>query len=440
VLERDSIRAAALLSMLRALGIKNVTTQPSLDNVRTQIEECDVDILLAEIRPDSSEGLRLPCLLKALQNSGVSLISPRILWMVAPEQTKTFNELKANDSPITTIKNEPEIAFNGISIKALDAHAQLARNSGFAATTLYSFSASAVSKALHALLAIPVLNTMAVSVKNHAPSEEDVISALATGDGLRVVFQPQHNLRTGKIIGAEALVRWHHERFGNISPADLIPLVNKLNLHLLLFSFVKAKVIETLCTLKLQNIEIPISVNASVDTVCTAGFSDRLASQMKRANLPNHLLKVELTEEVPVADELCLSAALNALSARGFRLSLDDFGAGSATLRQVSRMPFDEVKIDASLIHGMDRSPPARRIVAATLALARRLNMAVVAEGIESESCKILLRRIGCENGQGFALSRPMEEEEFLNKISEDNGLAKLPSSNAPGLDAVRYA
>nr|WP_257627024.1 EAL domain-containing protein [Pseudomonas sp. Xaverov 259] len=279
---------------------------------------------------------------------------------------------------------------------------------------------ASLSSTLLALLATARKTDRPVPATTDVPTEDDVIAALATGEGLRVVFQPQYDLRSMKVVGAEALIRWRHPEHGDISPAVLIPLVNKLGLHLLLFSFVNAKVLEMLLTLKGRQLNVPISVNASVDTLCTLGFADRLAERMTRARIPSHLLKIELTEDIPVMDELTLSAALNALKARGFGVSLDDFGSGSATLRQIARMPFDEVKIDGALIRDLDSKSPARRIVASTLALARRLNMTVVAEGIETESCRVLLRRLGCQNGQGYVLSRPMEADELLARLDRN--------------------
>ncbi|MGE8143980.1 EAL domain-containing protein [Pseudomonas frederiksbergensis] len=405
VLEPDPSRVTSILAMLKLMLIDKVSIAASLQEISATICERKIDVIISEIRPDSSEGLMLPSLLKMGQESNHLSVPPRILWLA--EKTYQFMGV--------------ESGHKRISIKALHAHMQLARAAGLAAMTVYSPNAQTVSEALCGLLSMPTTIFNRISAGNNTPSEEDVVSALATGDGLRVVFQPQHDLRSGKIIGAEALVRWRHEKLGDIPPATLIPLVNKLGLHLLLFSFVKAKVLDTLRTLQARQLDIPISVNASVDTVCTAGFSERLDDRMQRADLPNYLLKIELTEDIPVVDELSLSAALNALRARGFSISLDDFGAGSASLRQLSRLPFDEVKIDGSLIRGMVHNPSARRIVATTLALVHRLSMSVVAEGIETESCRVLLRRLGCVNGQGFALSRPMEEADFLKKVGDQN-------------------
>ncbi|QQD56473.1 EAL domain-containing protein [Pseudomonas fluorescens BBc6R8] len=429
VVESDIPRAARLLSILRSLGIHHLSVVSGLQDLSLQLSQTQVDVLVTEIRATSNDGLMLPSALKQHYGSACSLQAPRILWLADAEPLLPFTALAEHHAGATSVRGQ------GISIKALDAHAQLACAAGFVATTLYSFSAKAMSDALHGLFAMSKIAHRPLPARNDVPSEDDVIIALATGEGLRVVFQPQHDLRTGEIVAAEALVRWRHPEHGDISPVVLIPLVNKLGLHLLLFSFVKARVLEVLCSLQSMRLEIPISVNASVDTLCTTGFSARLADRMMRAGLPNHLLKIELTEDIPVMDELCLSAAINALKVRGFGVSLDDFGSGSATLRQIASMPFDEVKIDGALIRDLDNKSTARRVIATTLALARRLNMTVVAEGIETDSCRILLRRLGCTNGQGFVLSRPMEVQDFLSRLTmEKHASARLlPLSPAPG-------
>lgn len=438
VVESDIPRAARLLSILRSLGIHQLSVVSGLQDLSLQLSQNQVDVLVTEIRPASNDGLMLPSALKMHYGSACSLQSPRILWLAEAEGLLPFTELAEQDTAPTSRRTPPPTRGEGISVKALDAHAQLACAAGFIATTLYSFNAKAVCDALRALFAMPKIANRPLHARNDVPSEDDVIIALATGEGLRVVFQPQHDLRTGEIVAAEALVRWRHPEHGDISPVVLIPMVNKLGLHLLLFSFVKARVLEVLCSLQGMHLQIPISVNASVDTLCTAGFSARLADRMMRSGLPNHLLKIELTEDIPVTDELCLSAALNALKARGFGVSLDDFGSGSATLRQIARMPFDEVKIDGALIRDLDTKSTARRVIATTLALARRLNMTVVAEGIETESCRILLRRLGCTNGQGFVLSRPMEVSDFLSRLTAVKQSSAPPLPLSPGSGAVR--
>jgi len=248
------------------------------------------------------------------------------------------------------------------------------------------------------------------------PCDADVLHAIHTGEGLRVVYQPQYDLRSRRVVSAEALIRWQHASYGDVTPSVLIPIVNRLGLHLPLFDRVVKEVIEVLHLLRSQGAEVPVAVNASIDTVCEPGMADLLAAKMRNAGLPTRLLKVEVTEDLPVLDELCLSGCLNTLRAKGFPLSLDDFGAGSATFNVLFKMPFDEIKIDGAFIRDMETNSHSHAIVVTLISLAQRLNLKLVAEGIENESVLAALLGIGCRIGQGYALARPMEREQFLQR------------------------
>ena len=248
------------------------------------------------------------------------------------------------------------------------------------------------------------------------PCDTDVVHAIHTGEGLRVVYQPQYDLLSRRVVSAEALLRWHHPSYGEVPPSVLIPMVNRLGLHLPLFDWVVKEVIEVLHELRRQGADVPVAVNASIDTVCEPGMADLLAAKMWDACLPTRLLKVEVTEDLPVLDELCLSGCLNTLRAKGFPLSLDDFGAGSATFNVLFKMPFDEVKIDGAFIRDMETNSHSHAIVATLISLAQKLNLKLVAEGIENESVLAALLGVGCRIGQGYALGRPMEREQFLQQ------------------------
>jgi EAL domain-containing protein (putative c-di-GMP-specific phosphodiesterase class I) len=253
------------------------------------------------------------------------------------------------------------------------------------------------------------------------PSDADAIHAITTGEGLRVVYQPQYDLYTMRTVSAEALLRWRHPLYGDVPPSVLIPMVNRLGLHLQLFNLVVTQVIDVLRCLRSIGADVPVAVNASVDTVCEPGMADLLSARMWDSCLSPRLLKVEMTEDLPVRDELCLCACLNALRAKGFPLSLDDFGAGSATLDVLIKMPFDEVKIDGAYIRDMETNTHTHAIVATIISLARRLDVKLVAEGIENETMVTSLRNMGCRTGQGYALSRPMERKDFLKHQLENN-------------------
>ncbi|MCC7716975.1 EAL domain-containing protein [Janthinobacterium lividum] len=248
------------------------------------------------------------------------------------------------------------------------------------------------------------------------PSDADAIHAVTCGLGLRMVYQPQYDLTTRRIVSAEALLRWHHPQYGDVSPSVLIPMVNRLGLHMLLFNFIVTRVIDVLYCQRHFHPQMSIAVNASIETLCTPELAPLLANRMARAGLSPRLLKIEMTEELPVLDELHLSACLHALRAKGFPLSLDDFGAGSATLNLLAKMPFDEVKIDGAFIRAMDSNPQSRAVVAAIIDMAQLLKLKLIAEGIESEAMIASLLRMGCDTGQGYVLSRPMERDHFLRQ------------------------
>lgn len=249
------------------------------------------------------------------------------------------------------------------------------------------------------------------------PSEEDVIAALAGGDGLRVVFQPQFDLRTREIVGAEALIRWRHPHLGEVPPSTLIPMVQRLGLDMLLFGFVKKRTIEMLRHLHDAGAAVPISINASAKTACTPGLADLLSSRMKRADLPARLLKVELTEDVKATDSAHLASSLANIQATGIRVSLDDFGSGWSTPSLLSFMLFDEVKIEASYVQTMDMSTASRGFIKEILGFSKEFNFDVIAEGVQSESTAVRLAEMGCLFAQGFALARPLEAEIFSKKI-----------------------
>ena len=187
----------------------------------------------------------------------------------------------------------------------------------------------------------------------------------------------------------------------------------------MLFSLVEMWTLRVMLALKRENITIPIAVNASAKTLCTPNFAERLALRMRQADLPSRLLKVELTEDVQEPDELHLSASLTTIRAKGFQVSLDDFGSGAATFKLLANLSFDEMKIDGSFVRGVEQHASSRKVIAGIVNWAGLLNLSLVAEGIEDESTIPLLHRLGCRVGQGYALARPMEIDAFLNFVIE---------------------
>lgn len=417
-LATDATRANWLADALSSMGVTALTNAQSLSEVEAWLLEQSVDVIVCEIRPGCDDGLMLPSLLKGLHEAGAVTQLPSIFWTGEATLNAQVRDVERDGAafPHTGIQQLWIKHMGGVAVSALESHARLARAAGILVEILREGVTVELGDALRAVVLTRAKPDPQLRMTTFdALAEEEVINALTTGKGLRFVFQPQFELLSRRVVGAEALVRWNHPRFGEIPPSVLMPLVNRLGLDLLLFSLVEMWSIRAMLTLKRENILIPIAVNASAKTICTPHFADRLATQMRQADLPNRLLKIELTEDVPEPDELHLSASLAAIRAKGFQVSLDDFGTGAATLNLLANLSFDEMKIDGSFVRAVDQHSSSRKVIAGIVGWAGLLNLNLVAEGIEDESTIPLLHRLGCRVGQGYALARPMEIEAFLS-------------------------
>lgn len=245
-------------------------------------------------------------------------------------------------------------------------------------------------------------------------SDHDLLCALLSDSDFRIVLQPQVDLHSGRYVGAQALSRWRHPELGEVSPSIFVPMANKAGLNLLMFSLVEAKVIALLRALKHRGINLPISVNASADTLRTAGLADRLAQRLASAGVETSMFKIELDEDFHVGDLLSLSTALWGMRLCGFPIALDDFGCGGATLDLLTKLPFSELKIDGRFVRRMRSEPGCKGAVSSAISIARDMNIDFIADGIETpEQLEDLLSE-GCRYGQGFALSAPLEVNKFL--------------------------
>ena len=412
----DPVRAHKLSLMLGSMGIEHLENSPSLEVATARLTEAAFDIVVAEIGSDDHSALLLPEMLRA-STSHSAQRSPRVLWWgeysPAAPQPRRSAWLGRN----TLVVNDREFArVGGISLSALECHARVAGQAGVQIEITRSGGQVGLHDALSALIRVHRVDT-AYCTGAAAPTDEEVIQTLLSANDLHVEFQPQHDLQTRHIVGAEALVRWRHPTLGDVPASWFLPAVRRLGLDLLLFGFVKKRVIGVLSELRTQQTAVPVAINISSQAICTAEFTQRLTNVMRSANLRPGLLKLELTEYTRTGDGLALSTSLNTLRAAGFAVSLNDFGVGSATLETLASMPFDEIKIDASLVHNIESLVTYRGIVAASIDLARLLNLNIVADGIGNETTMTLLRRLGCRTGQGDALSARMSGHDFVKHM-----------------------
>lgn len=250
-------------------------------------------------------------------------------------------------------------------------------------------------------------------------TEAALRSTLRTGEGLRVVVQPQFNLNTGKIVGAEALVRWRYQEH-DVAPDRFLPTLVQLGLERELLEFVLDRVQDLLLTLKFFNIRCAVSVNASADVLSSADIPRCIAARLRGTDLPADLLKIEVTEDSAASDLEALAIQLSDLRKRGIGISMDDFGVGRSSMKRLVTLPFSELKIDRMFVQEMASCLASNAVVQTSLSLGAKLGMQVVAEGVETAEQAMLLRDMGCSRAQGFGLSAPLEIGAFIGYLARN--------------------
>jgi diguanylate cyclase (GGDEF)-like protein/PAS domain S-box-containing protein len=227
---------------------------------------------------------------------------------------------------------------------------------------------------------------------------------------LEVHYQPLYELATGGLVGAEALLRWHHPRWGLVAPDRFIPIAELTGLIVPIGLWVMEQACaQTRSWLNAATVSenFEISVNVSGLQLQTPGLADDLAGILERTGLEAGRLVLEVTESTAMGDVQASFQALHRLKALGVRLAIDDFGTGYSSLSHLKHFPIDILKIDRSFVSGSDADGHDRAIIRAVVTLARSLRLSVTAEGIETADQLAFLRDLGCDQGQGYLLGRP---------------------------------
>jgi EAL domain-containing protein (putative c-di-GMP-specific phosphodiesterase class I)/ActR/RegA family two-component response regulator len=235
-----------------------------------------------------------------------------------------------------------------------------------------------------------------------------------------VFFQPQIDIASGKIIGCEALTRWQHPDRGIILPVNFIKLAEDNGLIDDLTWIVMKESIKQSKYWQDNDLNINISINMSAHTLKDLDLPEKISSMILEAEShPDHII-LEVTETA-LMDELAKSLdILTRLRMKGFKLSIDDFGTGYSSLVQLHRAPFSEIKIDKSFVTEMEKEPEALAIVETIVMLGHKLNMKVVAEGVETLAIHNKLKEIGCDISQGYYFAKPMPADELEAWINQN--------------------
>lgn len=227
-------------------------------------------------------------------------------------------------------------------------------------------------------------------------------------------YQPQIQLDTGVMTGAEALIRWQHPELGLVFPIQFVPVAEESGLIVPIGHWVLREVcyqIRAWLDAGLQ--AVPVAVNVSAIELRHLQFINALEAILGETGLPAQYLKLELTESVLMHDTEASQCTLNALKAMGLGLAIDDFGTGYSSLSYLRRFPIDTLKIDSSFVRDMVTDPDDAAIVNAVIGMGRNLKQRVVAEGVENPKQLAMLRAQHCDTGQGYQFSQPLCAEEF---------------------------
>jgi diguanylate cyclase (GGDEF)-like protein len=232
-------------------------------------------------------------------------------------------------------------------------------------------------------------------------------------DELRLFFQPKLELRTGRVAGAEVLLRWQHPTRGLLYPVDFIPFAEQTGFIRRLTRWTLDHAIAQGAEWRNSGKPLGLAVNISAEDIGDVRLDSRIASLLTRHQLPPQLLTVELTESGFIEDPTRALRMLDAIAALGVSLSIDDFGTGYSSLSHLARMPVHEVKIDRSFVQGLESDPEFAPVVRSAIDMGHGLGLKVVAEGIETEAAAARLREFACDVGQGYLFAKPMPLEAF---------------------------
>jgi diguanylate cyclase len=227
-------------------------------------------------------------------------------------------------------------------------------------------------------------------------------------DELVLHYQPKIDLRTDEVSGVEALVRWAHPIRGLLAPMEFVPLVEHAGLMRPFTLWVLDCALGQCRAWRDQGMDLRVAVNLAVPSLLDVRLGEEVGRLLAKHAVPAHLLELEITESSVMTDPKRSIAKLEELSAMGVRLAIDDFGTGYSSLSYLRRLPVDELKIDRSFVMNMEASSDDAMIVRSTIDLCRNLGLAVVAEGVETEHTFAKLRELGCDEAQGFLISRPV--------------------------------
>ncbi len=246
--------------------------------------------------------------------------------------------------------------------------------------------------------------------------ENDIVEALKN-DQFALYIQPKVDMKTGKIIGGEALVRWMHPEQGMISPGEFLPVLEKNGFVINVDTYIWEKVFAFIRDLENSDIEpLPISMNVSRVHAYDKNFCKTLCNFSEKYQVNPIYTPLELTESAFLGDEEIMYSRMEYLRSLGFYIAMDDFGIGYSSMKMLKNQPMDEIKIDKEFISDLENDK-SRIIISGTIRMLQEVGMDIIIEGVETEVQKEFLLEQGCNKAQGFLFYKPMPAEEFRSLL-----------------------
>ncbi len=272
----------------------------------------------------------------------------------------------------------------------------------------------------------------------------DFDRALSIGS-LALHYQPKVDLRSGKVCTAEGLLRWQHPKYGAISPADFIPLVEQSGRSDKLAHWVTLEACKQAARWHFDHdLSIKVAVNLSPNNFNQSGLVEHVKTILHDTECPPELLEFEVTESLKLPAQDWLWHELCALREMGITLSVDDFGAGYSSFDHLNRLPISQLKLDSSLLSHVPSDQKSKEIVMLLVGLSHSLGLTIVAEGIETDEQATFLKDTGCDYGQGFLYSPALNARDFLEWVMANNNFLQTATNqpsdtNFTSHEAKRY-
>ncbi|HEY9702925.1 MAG TPA: EAL domain-containing protein, partial [Allocoleopsis sp.] len=231
-------------------------------------------------------------------------------------------------------------------------------------------------------------------------------------------YQPQVDLITGKIVGAEVLLRWQNHQKGLISPAKFIPIAEETGLIIPIGEWLLKTACKQIKTWEKAGFSLRVAVNISAFQFNHTSLRQRLVEILNETGINPENLDLELTESMLVENKELAIKQLNSLKELGLKIAIDDFGTGYSSLSYLQQFPFDILKIDQVFVRNITQDQKSLHITKSIIQMANSLNLKVIAEGVETEQELKFLQQNNCDEMQGFLFSRPLPAKEFEDLLS----------------------